>query len=179
MTYSDSFADGVPPVIEKVETVITEEPEQLIAKPTVEDLSFQLVGLASYTNQLYTQAHLIHLNIEAPTFLSIHEFLKGQYELHIAEFDALSEFVRTLDYFMPMCARGLQQACKNFKHVKTYEARDMLTVYLGNLDKAGMAAKDVLKVAKEVDAPDIENYLAEYVGDCFKGAWFLKATLRH
>ena len=150
----------------------------MAVKPTVEDLSYNLVGLASYTNQLYTQSHLIHLNIEAPTFLSIHAFLKDQYNLHIAEFDALSEFVRTLDFFMPMCAKGLQQACKNFKNVKSYEAREMLTVYLSNLDKAGMMAKDILKIAKEVDAPDVENYLAEYVGDCFKAAWFLKALLR-
>ena len=177
MTYSDSFADPAAPTIERVATIIMQEPEQP-AGPTVEELSSQLVGLASYTNQLYTQSHLIHLNVEGPIFLSIHEFLKGQYELHIEQFDALSEFVRTLDFFMPMCARGLQQACKNFKHVKSYEMRDMLTTYLGNLDKGGMVAKDIQKTAKTVDAPDIENYLADYVAASFKAAWFIKATLR-
>jgi DNA-binding ferritin-like protein len=177
MTYSETFADRPIPVVEQVETIVTEVPE-MVARPTVEELSSQLVGLASYTNQLYTQSHLIHLNIEGPIFLPIHEYLKGQYELHIEQFDALSEFVRTLDFFMPMCARGLQQAYKSFKHVKSYEMRDMLTTYLNNLEKAGMMAKDMQKVAKEVDAPDIENYLAEYVGASFKAAWFLKATLR-
>jgi hypothetical protein len=39
-------------------------------------------------------------------------------------------------------------------------------------------AKDVGMIAKEVQAPDIENYLAELVGMMFKAAWFLKATLR-
>jgi len=177
MTYSDSFSETSNPVVERVEMVLQQEPEQE-AKPTVEDLSFQLVSLASHTNQLYLQSHLIHLNIEGPIFLSVHEFLKDQYESHIKQFDTLSEYVRTLDFFMPMCARGLQQACKSFKHVKSYEMRDMLTVYLGNLEKGGLTAKDIQKTAKEVDAIDIENYLAEYVGDCFKAAWFLKATLR-
>jgi hypothetical protein len=41
-----------------------------------------------------------------------------------------------------------------------------------------MASKDLQKIAKEVDAPDVENYLAELVGTMFKASWFLKSTLR-
>jgi len=145
---------------------------------TADELISELVALASYINQLYLQSHLIHLNIEGPIFLSIHKFLQKQYEAHIEQFDALSEFVRSMDYLMPMCAKGLQGAYKNFKHVKSYEAREMLTVYVKNLEAAGFMAKDVGVVAKEAQAPDIENYLAELVGMMFKAAWFLKATLR-
>jgi hypothetical protein len=72
----------------------------------------------------------------------------------------------------------LLSAYKGFKNVKAYETREGLTVYLKNLETCGMASKDLQKIAKEVDAPDIENYLAELVGMMFKASWFLKSTLR-
>jgi len=43
----------------------------------------QLISLASYTKELETQSHLLHLNFEGPNFLAVHEFLKGQYEQHL------------------------------------------------------------------------------------------------
>ena len=42
-----------------------------------------------------------------------------------------------------------------------------------------MQSKDLGIAAKEVQAPDVENYSAELVGNSFKSAWFLKATLRN
>lgn len=184
MTYSGALPDTgardyepPAPMVERVETIITREPEEIVA-PTSEQLSSYLVALASFTHQLYTQSHLIHLNVESPIFLSLHKFLKKEYETHIQQFDSLAEYVRTLDYLMPMCAKGLQQACKGFKHVKSYEMKEMLATYLGNLENAGNTAKELACVAKAAGAPDVENYLAEYVGQCFKSAWFIKATLR-
>jgi hypothetical protein len=149
-----------------------------VEKPSVEELAKHLITLGSFLNQLYTQAHLIHLNIEGPLFLSLHKFMKKQYEAHIDQFDSTAEFVRTLDYLLPMCNRGLAAANKNLKLVKSYDCRDMLTTYLTNLDNCGMAAKEVLECAKAVEAPDIENFLADLVGEMFKAAWFIKATLR-
>jgi len=156
---------------------IQEGPEP-VEKASVEQLITQLVSLSSYVHQLYTQSHLLHLNVEGPLFLPIHKFLGKQYEAHIDQFDTLAEFIRSMDFLLPMCERGLLGAYKGFKHVKSYETRDGLTVYLKNLETCGFMAKDIQKVAKEVDAPDIENYLAELVGAMFKAAWFLKSTLR-
>jgi DNA-binding ferritin-like protein len=39
-------------------------------------------------------------------------------------------------------------------------------------------AKEVYDLAQKVGAPDVENQLAEIVGNLFKGAWMLKSTLR-
>lgn len=175
MTYSGSFVSS--PVAPQAALII-EEQETVSPKVSVEELITQLITFGSYINQLYTQSHLIHLNIEGPLFLPIHEFLKEQYEAHIAQFDQIAEYVRSMDFLMPMCARGLQGACKGFKHVKSYDAREMLTVYLKNLEAAGMMAKDVGDMAREVKAPDVENYMADVVGAMFKAAWFLKSTLR-
>lgn len=161
-----------------VEGMVIIEEQEVKPVATVEELINQLVAMGSYVNQLYLQSHLIHLNVEGPLFLPIHEFLKTQYDAHITQFDTLAEFVRSMDYLMPMCAKGLQGAYKNFKHVKSYDAREMLTVYAKNLEAGGMMAKDLGTTAKEVQAPDVENYAADLVGQMFKAAWFLKATLR-
>jgi DNA-binding ferritin-like protein len=176
MTYSGSFETSVmPPSVMGVEYTEEQEAEP---KATADDLINNLVSLGSYINQLYLQSHLIHLNIEGPLFLPIHKFLKKQYETHIEQFDSLGELIRSMDYLMPMCAKGVQSACKSFKHVKSYDAREMMTVYAKNLEACGFMAKEVVEMAKVVGAPDIENYLAELVGSMFKSAWFLKATLR-
>jgi hypothetical protein len=34
--------------------------------------------------------------------------LKDQYKAHLKQFDALGEFVRSMDYLMPMCGCGLK-----------------------------------------------------------------------
>lgn len=175
MTFSGSFNSAQPS--QMVDEEAMEGPEQ-VEETSVEELISQLVSLSSYVHQLYTQSHLLHLNVEGPLFIPIHEFLKSQYEAHISQFDRLAEFVRSMDFLMPMCQRGLLGASKGFKHVKSYDTREGLTIYLKNLEAGGFAAKDLQKLAKSVDAPDVENYLAEFVGDMFKAAWFLKSTLR-
>jgi DNA-binding ferritin-like protein len=42
-----------------------------------------------------------------------------------------------------------------------------------------MLGKAVVEMAKEVEAPDVENFVAEIVNNMFKSAWMLKATLRN
>lgn len=176
MTFTEAFkstpaAELVPTVAEQM--MVSVEPE-----PQLQDLLLELVALASYTHQLYTQSHLIHLNVEGPLFLPLHEFLKGQYDLHIGQFDKLSEFVRTMDTLMPMCQKGLLSTYKGFKHCKSYETRDMLITYLNNLEDFGMKAKELGELADEIKAPDVENYAAQLVDETFKAAWFIKSTLR-
>ena len=41
-----------------------------------------------------------------------------------------------------------------------------------------MAAKDVCDYAREIEAVDVENFMAETAGAMFKAAWMLKSTLR-
>jgi len=176
MTYSGSFETASMPVPTMGIEVVQEQ--EMEPKATPDTLINSLVSLGSYINQLYLQSHLIHLNIEGPLFLPVHKFLKKQYGAHIEQFDTLGEFIRSMDYLMPMCAKGLQSSCKTFKHVKSYDAREMLTTYAKNLETCGYSVKELVELAREVEAPDIENYLAELVGMMFKSAWFLKATLR-
>ena len=177
MTFSGSF-ESTPSseLVASEPTVIVQELEE--TRVTLQDLLLQLVALSSHLHQIYTQSHLIHLNVEGPLFLPIHKFLKKQYFAHVDQFDQVTEFVRTMDTLLPMCEKGLLGAYKGFKHVKSYDMREMLITYLGNLEKIGMQAKEIGEMAREVQAPDVENYMADLVGQMFKASWSIKATLR-
>lgn len=159
------------------EEVIKEE-VIVVKEANVDNLIYKLVELASYLYHLNIQAHLLHLNVESPSFLALHKFLKKQYLQHVEDFDNLAELVRSMDYLLPMCQKGLLGACKGFKTTTTYEAVPSLTLYTKNLEAGGFMAKDVFEIAKEVGAPDIENALADITGHLFKGAWMMKSTLR-
>jgi len=181
------YTSGQPPVqyvpAPQVEPKVVEpkakKTKVVVAKPDIPTFIQQLIAHASYANQLYTQAHLNHLNYEGSNFFSIHEFLKEQYEKHIDQFDTLAEFTRSMDYLMPMCACGLKEAFPDFDSVTSYDGKSMLMTYLKNLEDFGMKSKDLAVAAREVEAIDIENYAADLVAASFKSAWFLKATLRH
>ena len=139
----------------------------------------QLISLASYVKELETQSHLLHLNFEGPNFLAVHEFLKGQYEQHLEQFDTLSEFVRSMDYLMPMSNSALRDAMPPVHEFTSYKGTDMLGVYYKNLEELGMKAKKLEGMAQKVHAIDIQNYMADLVGQAFKAAWQIKATLRN
>lgn len=138
----------------------------------------QCISLCAYLKDLETQSHLIHLNFEGPNFLGVHAFLKEQYEAHLAQFDTLGEFIRSMDYLTPMCARGLMDAGPGIQHVTSYKGTEMLATYYKNLEELGMKAKKLETVAQKVGAIDIANFLADLCGQAFKAAWQIKATLR-
>ena len=139
----------------------------------------QCISLCAYLKELETQSHLCHLNYEGSNFLGVHAFLKDQYEAHLEQFDTLGEFVRSMDYLMPMCGCGLKDMAPPMQEVKSYKGTEMLGVYYKNLEELGMKAKKLESMAQKVHAIDIQNYMADLVGQAFKAAWFIKATLRN
>ena len=148
------------------------------SKGNVDTFVQTLTGLAAYIHELQIQSHLIHLNYEANNFLAVHKFLKKQYELHLKEFDDIGEYVRSMDYLLPMCHEGLMYENKEFDHVKSYAPEEMLMTYYKNLENLGMMSKKIQESARKLKAIDIENYMAELCGNAFKSAWMIKATLR-
>ena len=139
----------------------------------------QCISLCAYLKELETQSHLIHLNYEGSNFLGVHAFLKDQYEQHLEQFDTLAEFIRSMDYLMPMCGCGLKDMAPPMKVVTSYKGTDMLGVYYKNLEELGMKAKKLEGMAQKVHAIDIQNYMADLVGQAFKAAWQIKAPLRN
>jgi DNA-binding ferritin-like protein len=138
----------------------------------------QCISLCAYLKELETQSHLIHLNIECPDFISVHKFLGEQYEAHLKQFDALAEFIRSMDFYLPKCACELRDLAPQMQIVSSYEWKNMLSVYYKNLEELGMKAKKLEPVAQKIGAIDIANFLADLVGQGFKAAWFIKSILR-
>jgi len=176
---TSSITDILQAAVEAPKTEMMTQEVIIQKEACVDNLIFNMVSLASYLYQLNTQAHLLHLNIECPEFLALHKFLKKQYEQHTTDFDTVSELVRSMDYLMPMCQNGLINAYKKFPNTKTYEAKESLVAYIKNLENGGMLSKAVVQMARQVEAPDVENYVAEILNNMFKSAWMLKATLRN
>lgn len=138
-----------------------------------------LIKVCANLDHLRIQAHLIHLNYEAANFLGVHKFLKKQYEAHAEQFDRVGEYIRSMNYLLPMCEKGLRSASKEIQHVDSYEPRIMLQTYFTNLESFAMALKKVRKQAETIDAPDVENYIAELIGELFLAAWKIKSMLRN
>ncbi len=137
-----------------------------------------LIAVCAYLKELETQSHLIHLNYEGINFISVHEYLKTQYESHVQQFDTLSEHIRSLDYWMPMCSNGLREALTCFKHVESRNGRDMLTTYYQNLEDLVTMIETIQPMAVDMRCFDIANFLDELMGASNKGSWFIKSTLR-
>ena len=139
----------------------------------------ELIKVCANLDHLRIQAHLIHLNYEAANFLGVHKFLRKQYEEHAQQFDRVGEYVRSMDYLLPMCEKGLKSASKGIEHVDSYEPMQMLQTYYKNLEAFAMDLKKVRKQAETIDAPDVENYIAELIGELFLAAWKIKSMLRN
>lgn len=143
------------------------------------ELARCMLAMASLLHELQVQSHLIHLNYQGPNFLSVHKYLNGQYEAHLEQFDRVAEMLRSLDFYMPMCSKGLAAALEDpFVHCSSMNSTEMLANYLKNIETAGMRAKCVVDCAKAACAPDVENMAAELVESMFFNAYLIKSTLR-
>ena len=178
--YTPTSQPEVKPV-QLQQTELKAVPKKVAAKSKAGDVGGfiqQCISLCSYIKDLETQSHLIHLNYEGANFLGVHAFLKDQYESHLAQFDTLGEYIRSMDYLLPMCANGLADAGPGMKHVTSYKGTDQLSTYYKNLEELANKAKKLEKAAAKIGAVDIQNYMADLVGQSFKAAWFIKAVLR-
>ena len=164
---------------EAVSQPVDDKPQAKSKKEDTARLANEMINIAGYTSQLMLQSHLVHFNYEAGNFFGVHKFSKSQYKKHQEQFDRVGELIRSLDYLLPMCSKGLTNACKKFKHIDSYEPQDMLLTDLENLEAAGMQCKKVIKLAAKEDAPDVENYMAQLIEEFFTASWMIKATLRN
>jgi DNA-binding ferritin-like protein len=165
-------------VHEEVVPVLEVESTEKDLKSAKDELARYILCVASFLKELETQSHLVHLNYQGSNFLSIHNYLKAQYDKHLEQFDRVAESLRTLDYYMPMCSKGLVECCHDFKHCTSHESKEMLATYLCNIESLGMKAKCMGKLASKSCAPDIENLAADLVEAMFHDAYLIKSTLR-
>jgi starvation-inducible DNA-binding protein len=143
------------------------------ARPT---LIQQLIVLSAFCKELELQAHLIHLNYRGPDFLSLHAFLKTQYQLHQEQFDTLAEFVLTSGALMPPTATELHSVLPSFDEVNSTSPDAIVAVYANNLALQGEMARNLDAAANAARAIDVAHYAAELVASSSKAVWFLSAS---
>lgn len=164
---------------EKMNEVVDNKPQPKNKKEGPARLANEMIKCASYLVHLQIQSHLVHLNFEASNFLGVHEFTERQYKKHTKQLDRVGELIRSLDFLLPMCAKGLMGSCKGFKHIDSYDPGEMLMTYKDNLEQFGMSCKKIIKLAQKEDAPDVEHYFAKLVEEMFTASWKIKSTLRN
>lgn len=145
----------------------------------VEPLIGQLINLARMLKALESQSHLVHLNyVGTGNFLAVHEFLKGQYEAHLEQFDTTAEFVRALGVPFVATVKELHAPPEGFKDlVADCGCEGMLQTYWANLQATIAMAQQLEPLAQKARAIDVANWCAEVVGASSKACWFLRATL--
>lgn len=155
------------------------EPEASPQPPAAAEgkLLGQLAVMAAFLKELELQSHLIHLNYTGSNFLPVHEFLKGQYEQHLEEFDTVAEFIRAMGAFLPGSNGEFRQAARGFRDGSNGEPAEQLRVYVANLEQLKLMAQQLEPLAQRERALDVVDFMAVLVGSCSKAAWFLKATL--
>ena len=166
------------PTSERQVQPVSNNPTPKSKKEGTARLANELIQLSAQATHLMLQSHLIHLNYEAANFYGVHKFTKKQYEKHQVQLDRIGELVRSLDFLMPMCEKGLLGCDKKFDHVDSYQPSSMLYTYCQNLERLGFTAKKTAKLAEKMEAFDIENYCGELIEQAFTDAWMVKATLR-
>lgn len=145
----------------------------------METLIGQLINLAKILKALESQSHIVHLNyVGTGNFLPVHEFLKGQYEAHLEQFDSAAEFVRALGAPFTGTVQELHQPPQGFADLTTdCGCEGMLQTYYANLQRLIGMAQQLEPVAQKARAIDVVDYLAALVAASSKACWFLRATL--
>lgn len=143
-------------------------------------LAGELVSLAGMAKRLEWQSHIIHLLYQGPDFLSVHAFLKEQYQAHLEQFDVLAELVRTMGFLVPLAREVWESGAQHDEFAELTRGMTpaaMLEVYLTNLERFGTWTKTIEAQAQEVRAIDVANTMAEFCGAAWKAAWLLKSVL--
>ena len=160
----------------QVDTESDDRPAQDNAESKCE-LVDQLLHLAAYCKDLESQSHIIHLNLEGPFFIPLHEYLKDRYIEHLEQFDTCAEAVRKLDFFVPFSMAEILSLSSVFG-LSGRDATSMLHTYIGNIQRTVDLAGSIEPIAQCIGAIDIADDLAAITAQLNKTCWFLKATLR-
>ncbi|MGB7564077.1 MAG: hypothetical protein WBM08_04915 [Prochlorococcaceae cyanobacterium] len=154
------------------------EKEKVVGRTEPEDLPSKLIVVAAFLDALRLQAHLLHLNYgPAANFLSVHGFLKDRYERHQEQFDLIAEHVMALGARMPGTGRELRSVLPEFCECDSInpDPVEQLQGYHDNLRLLVCMAKAAADGCG--CAIDVENSLAELVGDANKASWMLSSML--
>ncbi|PKH28950.1 Dps family protein [Shewanella sp. ALD9] len=147
-----------------------------IDKKERSEIAEGLKKLLADTYTLYLQTHNFHWNVTGVRFRELHLMFEEQYmELAIAV-DDIAERVRTLDVAAPGTYKEFSKLSSIDEVDGVPHATEMIEVLLVGHEKIIQTARDVLKVAHQLDDESTVSLVSDRMRVHEKTSWMLRAS---
>ncbi|MEH6735788.1 MAG: Dps family protein [Shewanella sp.] len=147
-----------------------------IDKKDRSEIAEGLKKLLADTYTLYLQTHNFHWNVTGVRFRELHLMFEEQYmELAIAV-DDIAERVRTLDVAAPGTYKEFSKLSSIDEVNGVPHATEMIEVLLVGHEKIIQTARDVLKVAHQLDDESTVSLVSDRMRVHEKTSWMLRAS---
>ena len=131
------------------------------------------------TFALYLKTHFFHWNVEGADFYEYHKFFNKLYDELWLAVDSIAEHIRTLNEYAP-------GSLSRFKELTTIQDELAIPSGLGMVEKLLSDNSIVIdnlnitqKMATQVGADGIANFLQERIDIHNKHGWMLRSTLKN
>lgn len=146
-----------------------------IDKKDRSEIAEGLKKLLADTYTLYLQTHNFHWNVTGVRFRELHLMFEEQYmELAIAV-DDIAERIRTLDVAAPGTYKEFSKLSSIDEVDGVPHATEMIEVLLVGHEKIIQTARDVLKVAHQLDDESTVSLVSDRMRIHEKTSWMLRA----
>jgi starvation-inducible DNA-binding protein len=147
-----------------------------IDKKDRSEIAEGLKKLLADTYTLYLQTHNFHWNVTGVRFRELHLMFEEQYmELAIAV-DDIAERIRTLDVAAPGTYKEFSRLSSIDEVDGVPHATEMIEALLVGHEKTIQTARDVLKVAHQLDDESTASLVSDRMRVHEKTSWMLRAS---
>lgn len=135
-----------------------------------------LTELLASTYTLYLKTHGFHWNVEGPHFQQLHLQFMEQYTEMWTAVDELAERIRALGHYAPNSYADMASLSSVDEESGTPEWQEMVTTLASGHEQVAKIAREVLRVAEDVNDDATADVVAPRITLHEKTAWMLRAT---
>jgi len=132
--------------------------------------------LMANTYTLYLKTHGYHWNVEGPHFQQLHIQFMEQYTEMWAAVDELAERIRALGHYAPVSYTAMSKLSTISEETGTPDWKEMVQTLAQGHEEVAKSARNVLRIAEEVDDDATADVVSPRVTVHEKTAWMLRAT---
>ena len=132
--------------------------------------------LMADTYTLYLKTHGYHWNVEGPHFQQLHMQFMEQYTEMWTAVDDLAERIRALGHYAPASYTAMSKLSSIAEEDAEPSWEDMVKNLAKGHEQVAKTAREVLRVAEEVNDDATADVVAPRVTLHEKTAWMLRAT---
>jgi len=132
--------------------------------------------LLANTYTLYLKTHGYHWNVEGPHFQQLHVQFMEQYTEMWTAVDELAERVRALGHYAPSSYSEMSKLSTITEESGTPDWKKMVQTLAQGHEEVAKTAREVLRIAEDVNDDATADVVAPRVTLHEKTAWMLRAT---